>query len=179
VTSANLLLHPVRLRIVQAFLTDRVLTTRELQAEIPDVSVATLYRHIGVLVVAAVLEVVSERKIRGTVERTYRLTSGSLRIDADVEAMSTEDHRQSFIVFVASLLADFDRYLADGDNDLARDTVGYRQMAAYLTDDELRALIDDLQAAAAPHLKHEARGDRRRVLLSTVLMPVATPSRVT
>ncbi len=46
-TSADLLLHPVRLRIVQAFLADRALTTSELRTELPDVPTASLYRHIA------------------------------------------------------------------------------------------------------------------------------------
>ena len=35
--TADLLLHPVRLRIVKAFLNDRALTTSQLAAEIDDV----------------------------------------------------------------------------------------------------------------------------------------------
>jgi len=73
VSTADLLLHPVRLRIVQAFLGDRALTTGELRAELPDVPPASLYRHIARLVDAGVLGVVSERRVRGAVERTYIL----------------------------------------------------------------------------------------------------------
>src|SRR5215831_1697445 len=65
VTSADLLLHPVRLRILQTFLGDRTLTTSDLQAELPDVPPASLYRHVGKLVDAGVLAVVSERRVRG------------------------------------------------------------------------------------------------------------------
>ncbi len=56
-TSADLLLHPVRLRIVQAFLGDRALTTTELQAELPDVPAASLYRQVARLVDGGVLGV--------------------------------------------------------------------------------------------------------------------------
>ena len=44
--SAGLLLHPVRLRIVQAFLGGRRLTTAQLRTALPDVSPATLYRQV-------------------------------------------------------------------------------------------------------------------------------------
>jgi len=47
VTSTHLLLHPVRLRILQAFLGDRALTTTELRAERPDVPAASLYRDVA------------------------------------------------------------------------------------------------------------------------------------
>jgi hypothetical protein len=58
--TAELLLHPVRLRVVQALLGDRVLTTGDLHAELPDVPTASLYRHVAVLAGAGVLEVAYE-----------------------------------------------------------------------------------------------------------------------
>jgi hypothetical protein len=72
-TPADVLLHPVRLRLIQAFLGDRALTTADLRDELPDVPPASLYRHIARLVDAAVLSVVSERRVRGALERTYVL----------------------------------------------------------------------------------------------------------
>src|SRR3712207_9495280 len=73
--TADLLLHPVRLRIVQAFLGDRTLTTADLRTELTDVPAATLYRHVGVLAEAGVLVVVGERGVRRAAERGYRLVA--------------------------------------------------------------------------------------------------------
>jgi DNA-binding transcriptional ArsR family regulator len=64
VTSADLLLHPVRLRILRAFLGDRALTTTELRTELPDVPPASLYRHVARLADGGVLSVVAERRVR-------------------------------------------------------------------------------------------------------------------
>src|SRR6202451_3828398 len=79
--SADLLLHPVRLRIVKAFLGDRALTTVQLAAELDDVPAGSLYRHIALLTKAGVLQVVAERRVRGAVERTYtmRQAAGAVR----------------------------------------------------------------------------------------------------
>ena len=79
--SVDLLLHPVRLRIIQAFLGDRALTTTELRAELPDVAPATLYRQVARLVGAGVLGVVAERRVRGATERTYVLRASSASVD--------------------------------------------------------------------------------------------------
>src|SRR5471030_2626988 len=112
-STAELLLHPARLRIVQAFLGDRALTTSQLRAELDDVPVASLYRHIGRLVAGDVLSVVAERRVRGAVERTYVMRAAAARISpAEVAAMSVEDHRQAFLAFVAGLIGDAERYLA-------------------------------------------------------------------
>lgn len=170
--SEELVLHPVRLRIVQAFLGDRRLTTSELGAELDDVPAATLYRHVARLTEAGILEVVSERRSRGSVERTFALgPGGGLVEESDLAAMDVEDHRRAFTVFVAGLLADFDRYLDRGDPDLVRDGVGYRHAALYLSDRELAQLIVDLNAVLAPRRENRPSRSRRRRMLSTIMIP--------
>src|SRR6185312_13615775 len=69
----ELLLHPVRLRIVHALSGGRTVTTAQLCARMPDVSQATVYRHVGLLTDAGILEVAGEQRVRGFVERSYRL----------------------------------------------------------------------------------------------------------
>ena len=174
-TPTDVVLHPVRLRVVQAFLGDRELTTGDLRTELDDVPTATLYRQVAAMVDGGVLEVVGERRVRGAVERTYRLRAGAAYVDAEgAAAMSPDDHRRGFLTFVAGLLADFDRYLADGDPDLARDLVGYRQNALWLTEAELADLVAELQAVVRPRLDLEPDGERTRRLFSTVLMPAGS-----
>ena len=103
--SADLLLHPVRLRIVKAFLGERALTTTQLAAELDDVPSGSLYRHVALLTKAGVLQVVAERRVRGAVERTYTLRLFAARLDPDaVQAMTTEEHGQAFMAYVAGML---------------------------------------------------------------------------
>jgi DNA-binding transcriptional ArsR family regulator len=175
VSSADLLLHPVRLRVVQAFLGDRALTTSELRAELPDVPVATLYRHVGVLADAGVLTVSGERKVRGAAERTYRLDLAAASVGAaEAAAMTAEEHRRAFTTFVAALLADFDRY-ADGAGDdgldPARDGVGYRQLGLWLSDEEFTDLVAELRAVLSARTGLEPDGVRRRRIVSQVFLP--------
>ncbi|MBI5087366.1 MAG: helix-turn-helix domain-containing protein [Actinobacteria bacterium] len=171
-SSADLLLHPVRLRIVQAFLGDRALTTAELQLEPADVATTSLYRHVGRLADAGVLEVVGERQGRGSAERTYRLVPGAASVGVDeLASMNTEEHRRAFTVFVAGLLGDFDRLLERGRPDFVRDGIGYRQTALHLTDAEMDELVDDLRAVVAARAALPAAKGRRRRLLATVVMP--------
>ncbi|MGY1609729.1 helix-turn-helix domain-containing protein [Geodermatophilus sp. SYSU D00700] len=175
--TADLLLHPVRLRVVQALLGDRTLTTGELHAELPDVPVATLYRHVGVLADAGVLEVVAERRVRGSTERTYRLVVTAASVGpAEAAAMTSDEHRRAFGTFVAALLADFDRWVAraadaPGGPDPARDGVGYRMTGLWLDDDEFAGLLDDVRAVLRARLGNEPGGDRRRRLVGTVFLP--------
>lgn len=63
-------MHPMRLRIVKTFLGDRALTTAQIAAELDDIPMGSLYRHIAMLTKGGVLQVVAERRVRGTAERT-------------------------------------------------------------------------------------------------------------
>ncbi|MGD0452965.1 MAG: helix-turn-helix domain-containing protein [Solirubrobacteraceae bacterium] len=175
-TSADLLLHPVRLRILQAFLGDRALTTADLRAELPDVSPASLYRHVARLVDAGVLSVVAERRVRGAVERTYVLRVAAATVNLDELAkMSREDHRQMFMAFVAGLLGDFDRYLSREDVDLLRDGVSFGMSGVWLDDAELAELRRELARVIQPRLANAPRSRRRRRILGSVLLPGDEP----
>ena len=171
-STADLLLHPVRLRIIQAFLGDRALTTADLRDELPDVPPASLYRHIARLVDAGVLSVVSERRVRGALERTYvlRLAAATINL-GELERMSREDHRHAFMAFVAGLLGAFDRYLSREEIDLLRDGVSYRMAGLWLDDAEMAELARDIIRVLQPRLANAARPGRRRRILGTVLIP--------
>lgn len=171
-TSADLLLHPVRLRILQAFLGERALTTSELRAEMPDVAPASLYRHVARLVEGGVLSVVAERRVRGAVERTYvlRVAAASVNLD-EVASMSRDDLRQLFVGFVAGLLGAFDRYLEREEVDLLRDGVSFRLTGLWLDDAEFRELLIELVQVLQPRAANPPRPGRRRRILGTVLLP--------
>ncbi len=171
-TSADLLLHPVRLRIVQTFLGDRALTTSELRAELPDVPPASLYRHVARLVERDVLSVVAERRVRGALERTYIMRAAAARISADeIAKMSAEEHRQAFLAFVAGLIGDAERYLARPDIDPLRDGASYSLAGLWLDDAELIEFARDLYTVVQPRQANGPKPGRTRRILATVLLP--------
>src|SRR4051794_5050045 len=170
--TADLLLHPVRLRIVEAFLGDRALTTGQLREELPDVPAGSLYRHVARLVDGGVLAVVGERRVRGAVERTYVLRASRARLGVEeIAAMSREEHRQAFLAFLAGLIGDFDRYLAREEIDPLRDGATYNLAAMWLDDAELAELARELAIVLQPRLANDPREGRTRRILATVLLP--------
>jgi helix-turn-helix protein len=173
--SADLLLHPVRLRIVQAFLGDRALTTTQLRAELPEVPAGSLYRQVAKLVDGGVLNVVGERRVRGALERTYVLRSSAARIGVnEIAAMSRDEHRQAFLAFVAGLIGDFDRYLARDQIDPLRDGASYNLAAMWLDDAELAELARELTIVLQPRIENQPKKGRTRRILATVLLPGAS-----
>ncbi len=176
--SAELLLHPVRLRIIGAFLGDRKLTTADLRAEIPDVPPTSLYRHLGRLIDAGVLDIVAERRVRGTVERTYVLPTAPLVSPDDLASWTPDDHRRAFYGYAAALLADFDRYLSQEHIDLRRDGAGYRMAGMWMTDEELNELTRGFLNLLQPHMANPATPDRRRRILRTIVLPAPDSTRI-
>ncbi len=171
-SSADLLLHPVRLRIVQAFLGDRALTTSQLSAELADVPPASLYRHVARLVDGGVLQVVAERRVRGAVERTYVLRLAVARVSPDdLDKMSVDDLRQMFTAYIAALLGDIDRYLQRGDVDLLRDRVSFGIEGLWLDDAEYLDLVTDLYRVLEPRRRNTPGKGRQRRLLASMLLP--------
>lgn len=167
--------HPVRLRIVHA-LRGRTLTTAQLHERLPDVSKATLYRHVELLADGGILDVAEERRVRGAVERHYRLDAERARIDpATAATLSPDDHRRGFGIALAALLAEFNAYLDQDDANPAADPVGYRQHAIWLDRTELEALVTELRAAILPRLANSPTPERTRYLLSPILFPSAEP----
>ena len=172
----ELLLHPVRLRIVHAMSGGRTRTTSELCARLPDVPKTTLYRHVGLLAEGGFLEVVSEQRVHGAVERRYRLRRERPVIDADAAAsMTLQDHRHGFAAAMAALLAEFNAYLDREHADPAADSVSYRQFPLWLNQKELAELINEIRSAVLSRRANEPAPDRRSHLLSTILFPIEEP----
>lgn len=169
--SADVLLHPTRLRIIQAFLGDRALTTAELGAELPDIPPASLYRHVNLLFKHGALAIAAERRVRGAVERTYVLRPAASTItDQELAQMSPDQHRAAFMAYVAGLLGEFDAYLERGDINMRRDGVGYRIGAMWLDDAEFEELLRELIAVLQPRLALAPKPGRARRIIASVFL---------
>ena len=170
---ANLVLHPVRLRIILTFAGHPRLTPKQVAAALPDVPQATIYRHLARLHEGRVLAVAAERRIRGAVERTYVLTAGGASLSAEDVATATRDeHLGYFETFVAGLIRQFAGYLARPEIDLERDGVGYRQVVLNLTDEEFGEMAAALNGAVGRFLFNEPGPGRKPRTLATVVLPL-------
>lgn len=175
----DLLLHPVRLRIVYALSGGRVRTTADLCVSLPDVPKTTVYRHVALLTEGGVLEVVDEQRVRGAVERHYRLHRDRTPIDDEAgAAMSLDDHRQGFAAAMAALHAEFNAYLDRPGADPFTDMVGYRQGIFWLSRDEMDELVRDVGALFAARLGNEPAPGRRPRLMSLIQFPIEEPPDV-
>lgn len=170
---AEIVTHPVRLRIIQQ-LGGRQLTTAQLRAALPDVSQPTLYRQVAILVEAGILAIVEERRVRGAVERTLALGERMAHIDhAGLQAMSDAQLRSAFLTFIADTGGRFDRFLDAGDPEL-RGFLGFGTGALYVDTADLEAIQAGMTELLAPY-QADRGGGRRRVDLTTILIPEPVP----
>lgn len=174
----ELLLHPVRLRIVAALSGGQELTTTQLCTHMHDVSRVTVYRQVALLVDGGCVQVADERRVRGGVERRYRLRPERPIIDADMAAeMTLEDHRRGFAAAIAVLIAEFDAYLAQDGADPVADGVGYRQGVLWLSPDERAELGDAMRNVLQTSIANAPAAGRIPYMLSPIMFPRASPAR--
>jgi len=169
-TRADLLWHPVRLRIIGA-MRGQTRTAGELAVLLPEIPQTTLYRHLRVLAEAGVLRIVDERRIRGTVERTYALDEGGAAFGVeDIAQLSPEEILDRFTLFVRGLAEDVARFLARPTYDL-RDT-GFSQDDLYLDREDLARLKEGIDALIAPLRRQGPAPRRQHVLLTRIVYPL-------
>lgn len=169
---ADLILHPIRLRLIQA-LAGRSLTPGQLAELLPDIPQASLYRHIKKLSEGGIFQVVGEKQVRGTVEKSYALlnpAAASLTPD-DLAKATPEEHFQFFTTFVIGLLGDYAAYLRQPEIDFLKDGVGYRQLPLYLSETEFLQMIAQVNQVLLPFVQNTPRPDRKRRLFTSIMFP--------
>lgn len=167
----EIILHPVRMRIIQTFLTAERLTAQEINQKLSDVATPTLYRHLNMLQEHEIIEVVEEHQVRGTVERVYALPSQDVFTKADLEKATPEDHLNYFLTFLMSLSAQFNDYILSSHADPLADNLSYRQVQIHLSDEEFMEMFKKIREAVMPHLKNEPAMDRKVYTVSTIFFP--------
>jgi DNA-binding transcriptional ArsR family regulator len=172
---ADLLLHPIRLRIVAEISGQRA-TARHLREALPDLPQTTLYRHLNALTEGGILEVVQEKQIRGTVERTYALSAPPSLTAEDLRGMTKEQYQEMFAGFLGTFMADARRYLASRPegkpvNPVA-DGVVISKCQVFLTDAESASMNRKLTEMVLAATRKKPGPGRKRCMVAYLLIPL-------
>jgi DNA-binding transcriptional ArsR family regulator len=166
----ELILHPVRMRII-ATITGQQMTAQRIAQAMPDLSQTSLYRHLNTLVEGGILTVVAENPVRGTLEKVYALAKPVIRLGQNELADATkDDHMRYFMIFLSTLLQEFSQYLERTEN-IHVGEFAYNTIPLYLTDGEVEQLREQFQQLFAPYLNRELPPESRRYLLSSIIIP--------
>jgi DNA-binding transcriptional ArsR family regulator len=168
---ADLIAHPVRLRIILA-LAGQQLTTHQIAAFLPDVPQASLYRNIHRLAEAGILRVVRETPVRGAIQRVYALVEGAGGFrEAELASASREDHLRYFTIFFATMLSSLRSYLQQEVIDPRADGLTCRAATVYVSDAEYRRLLEQVGELLEPAMTHPRTPGRRQRIIGLTAIP--------
>ena len=134
----KIIMNPIRQRIVQYLIIHGQGTTKEIGAELSDIPPASLYRHVKVLFDNNCIEIADEKKIRGTIERTWKLAQNP------IAPVIPEDIAALFRSGLLSLLGSFENYFLSEDVDPQRDLLSLTTSTLMLTDEEFMDMMQKI-----------------------------------
>ena len=162
----EVMLNPVRIRIIQELSTRQSINTTELCQKLSDVSRTTMYRHITVLLDNSILTVVSEKKIRGSLERTLALNIKQIKKDNTIENAS-----RNALSFLMNRYARFHSYFGGENPDPGKDRLFLNNSVLMLNDNEFDQFLSELREHIIKYSFKNANGRKARDI-SIISAPV-------
>ena len=141
---AEIVMNPVRQRIFQYLLVHETGTVKEIRKALPDVPSASLYRHMKILTENAILMVVGENRIRGTVESIYSLNKSALEVD-DADGMAVQ-------TALLGICAAFAKYFSGGHADPKKDMMLMTTCTLTLNDEEFMGFLSEINQVAVKYM---------------------------
>ena len=160
---AEIVMNPVRQRIFQYLLVHETGTVKDIRKVLPDVPSASLYRHMKILTDNAVLTVVGENRIRGTVESIYQLNKSALEID-DADGAGVQ-------MALLSICASFAKYFAGGHADPRKDMLMLTTCTLTLTDEDFMSFLSEINRLALKYMDIEVRKDSKTRQVTLISAP--------
>lgn len=171
----DLIVHPIRLRIVTAMSNDRF-TAKDLVEALPDIPQTTLYRHINILVEGGMLEVVEEIPQRGTVERVFGFKTPPSLSPEDLRGLSKDKLQETFSLIMFTLLNEALSALnqfPDGEEiDLLGSGFQFSECQLNLTDEEYQQMNEKILEVMIAAGQNQPAKDRKRRIFSYMFIPV-------
>jgi DNA-binding transcriptional ArsR family regulator len=136
----EILLNPIRMRIIQNLSSGQSITATELCGKMSDIPRTTVYRHISILIDNNILSIVSEKRIRGSLERTI-----ALNIPEIARHNTIENGAQNAFGFLMTQYAKFHNYFHGENPDPTRDRIFLNNMVLMMSDAEFGKFIAELR----------------------------------
>ncbi len=169
----DLLLHPVRMRIIQQLLAEEPQTILQLAEVLGDVPQATLYRHMKLMLESHLIEVVQVNKIHGQEERVYAAVKENLSIsESEAYSASQEDHMRYFSVFHANLLQQATAYLSKTPAEYYEtDGFGYWNAPLHMSDEEFASFVAGINKLLEKAAANKPTPERKTRLFASMMIP--------
>jgi predicted transcriptional regulator len=136
----DMMINPIRMRILQLAITNKQITTSRLAEQMPDVSRTTLYRYVKELIDSNILIVVEEHKVRGKMERT--LAPGMEWWNQENTIEKADDN---FYQMLMGLYGKCHDYFTGDDANPVRDKIFLNHMILMLSDSEMDDFVKEIK----------------------------------
>lgn len=178
----DLILHPVRLRILQTLYTAE-LSTRQIAAKLADVPTSSIYRHLRQLNEAGLVTITKTEPVRGTAEKFYQIgelptlsAADMATATADMATATIEEQLGYFATFMLVTQQGFAAFMqAHYPIDHAQVLMGYREAVLFGTKEELMTCFQKINEAVAPLLQNEPAAAEEEPRIQQKLITITHP----
>lgn len=171
-TEADLILHPVRYRILQT-LVGRELNTQQIAEENPALPISSLYRHLKTLLDAGLVQVAETKLVKGIAEKVYTVGDVPMVTEEEFTRYSKEEHQQFFAGYLSYLLRGFSDFIyAREEIDLKEERMGFTDAVFYASKEEMDLIGEFLMKQVESLKKNKPGKGRQRQMLSIITFPV-------
>ncbi len=161
---AAIIINPIRVRIIQFTARNQPVTVARISEAMPDVSKATLYRHIRILTANGILHVVGEEKIRGAYEQSFSLIMEQV---LSTGKESNDDVQALVYSILMKLVSDFTQYFSEAPVNPIEDKLFIGTNTLYLDDGEFDAFTKEVYSVVEKYslMKASSKGKMRMITL--------------
>jgi len=155
--------NPVKVKLITEVEKQKKTTAKQLAKAVPQIPQATLYRYLKKMVSDGIIEVVEENQVRNVKEKVYSLV---FDFDAEIKEMVNDKSGKGYLTlfqqFSNGLIYEFQKYVDDGEIDIANDGSGFRITPFYATKAELEEMAKKINEVVLPY--HELAPSPERKL---------------
>lgn len=162
----KLVMNPIRLRIIQYLMMNKRGTTSEIKEELSDIPTTSLYRHMKILLDGGCIEIVEEKQLRGTIEKTYGL------VNTKTGDMNSEKESEIINTGLLSLMSSFRQYFSSAEKVNAKaDKLLFATSTFFASDEEYDQIGKEIQKIIDRSLPNKPGNKRKQRRLTIISSP--------
>jgi DNA-binding transcriptional ArsR family regulator len=164
----DVILNPVRIRVIQYVAHNQPVTVAQIAKALPDVSKATLYRHMRILTENGILQVVGAEKIRGTFEQSYSLNKGKI----NATGQESRSELQALVYsMLTKLIAEFTEYFSRDLISPVKDKLFLSTNTFSLDNDDFDSFTQEVFAIIEKYSQFPVKENSKTRLITVVSSP--------
>lgn len=166
------ILNPIRMQILKAVMFHKQATPKMIAEQLPGVPIASLYRHLNKMIEENVLEIVSEQKVRGAMEKTVKVRENPLQtMTLRAEELKKADVLELFYSFSVAQMMDMTAYVGEDEVAIEKNHLSFRSYILNLSDEEVLSFIREVQAIINKYGPATSNDQNRPHKFSFALIP--------